>query len=168
MAHVVSGGPGGSFDTAGPGSFAPYSPKDSTWSPYHFKTALLNYGGTSGPTTIEVTPTMHGAVFKASFPPCAAPAANPDQGYSFNQQTRRLLVALEQPELDSLNFTTSDNGSDNFVSFAGTSTSNSGGVPEGFGHHFFATVSGGGSRRCSGGACGHGRARRRRLFVAVP
>jgi hypothetical protein len=138
MAHVVSGGPGASFDLAGPTTFAPYNPAQSTWSPYHFKTSLLNYGTTSGPTTVEVAPTSHGAIFRATFPPLVT---GPLDG-GFNQ-TRRLLIALERPETDTLSFSAPD-ASSGFVAFAGSSTANSGGVPAGkFGHHFYATVAGG-------------------------
>ena len=119
MAHVLPGQAGSSFDTAGPSNYAPYNPKDSIWSPFHFKASLQSYGTTTGPTTIEVVPTTHGSIIKASFPPLQGQETGGlDEGWGV--QTRRLLVALERPETDALEIHGVDDDDGNgLLSFSG-------------------------------------------------
>ena len=112
-----------------------YNPGASQWTPYYFNASLLSYGHRTGFATIEVTPTMHGAVFRFTFPP---PAVNVwDNGWN---QTRRVLISLDS---GSGAVGMPPPGADGLLVGTGTSVANSGGVTKNFGHHFFATLGGG-------------------------
>jgi hypothetical protein len=58
-----------------------YDPRESAWSPYYFNATLLSYGNDNGFSTMEVTPTQHGAVMRFTFP---AVESNPSIA-GFNQ-----------------------------------------------------------------------------------
>jgi putative alpha-1,2-mannosidase len=128
MTHVVDP------DHEGVSEYSPYDPKKTDWSPYHFQTNLLAYGTTTGYTSIEVTPTTHGALLRAKFPPYADGLTDA----TFNQ-TRRLMFALDNPTTDSLSISRDDEN--NQVVVQGYSTANNGGVASNFKHYFYATIS---------------------------
>jgi hypothetical protein len=112
-----------------------YNPGASQWSPYYWNASLLSYGHRASFATIEVAPTMHGAVLRFTFPP---PAVNSwDVGWN---QTRRVMVSMDSGAGELVQPGTDANG---LLILTGTSVANSGGVPAGFGHFFYATLGGG-------------------------
>lgn len=121
-------------------AFATYNPASpsTTFAPYLFQTTLLSYGTRAAYATVAVVPTTHGAVMRFTFPPVdtRVPAAN---GYN---QTRRILLALDRPGVDSLAL--GSEASTGLLTLNGAATSNGGGVPANFAHYFYATVAGGG------------------------
>lgn len=86
---------------------------------------------------MSVAPTVRGAVLRFTFPPpdTRVPAAN---GYN---QTRRILLALDRPEADTLSLGTEPGTG--LITFSGSTTSNGGGVPSNFAHYFYGTLAGG-------------------------
>lgn len=116
--------------------FASYSPKVSAWSPYYWNASLLSYGTAKGLATVEVTPTMHGAFLRFTFPRPVAGAA--DVGYN---QTRRVLFALPGGPKDAVALPATAPGALTVVT--GASTASSGSTPPSFAHVFHATVGGG-------------------------
>ena len=116
--------------------FASYAPARSSWSPYYWNASLLGYGTAAGMASIELTPTAHGAILRFKFPRPVAGAA--DVGYN---QTRRVLIALPGSGGDAVALPPAAPGALRVVT--GASTHNSGGVPAGFAHYFYATLGGG-------------------------
>lgn len=116
--------------------YVSYNPHTSSWSPYYWNASLLGYGTKEGTATIELTPTVHGALLRFTFPRPVAGAA--DVGYN---ATRRVLFVLGDPSKDALAFAPA--GSDGLSTVTGSSRSNSGGVPANFAHYFHATLGGG-------------------------
>ena len=114
-----------------------YSPLTSPpRSPYYWNASLLGYGTAAGMATIELTPTMHGALLRFTFPKPVAGAA--DVGYN---QTRRVLVALPGGPRDAAALPAPAPGA--LLTLTGASSSNSGGVDASFAHYFYATLGGG-------------------------
>jgi len=114
---------------------ASYDPRASTWLPYYFNATLLTYGNDNGFTTVEVTPTEHGAILRFNFPPLQGGA----DLNGFNQ-TRRVMVALNSAS-DGVALGLDE--ATGFVNGTGFTTSNSGGVTANFAHWFYFTVAGG-------------------------
>ena len=115
---------------------AAYNPASSEWSPFYWNASLLPYGHRSGFAAIETTPTMHGAIIRFTFVPFQGGAW--DGGYN---QTRRVLISL-----DSNAGTVALPGVDGagLLVASGASLANSGGMPSGWGgHYFYATLGGG-------------------------
>jgi putative alpha-1,2-mannosidase len=116
--------------------YSAYDPAQSQWSPYYFNASLLPAGLRSGYAGVEVAPTMHGAAIKFTFQPFHAGAF--DGGYN---QTRRVLISLDSGA-GALDIPGA--GPDGLLVATGASVANSGGVPAGWGgHYFYATVGGG-------------------------
>lgn len=114
--------------------YSSYTPDQSAWLPYYWNATLLTYGGPSGYTSMEVTATNHGAVFRFNFPPMANPAV-----LSGWNQTRRILFAFDNGGSGLATSTRADGT----IVVTGVSTHNEGNVPGNFGHHFYATLAGG-------------------------
>jgi hypothetical protein len=115
---------------------AAYNPRLSQWSPYHFNASLLPYGHRSGFASLAVAPTMHGAVIKFTFLPYQNGAF--DGGYN---QTRRVMLSLDSSS-GALALGAPTAGG--LLTASGASVANSGGVPGGWGgHYFYATLGGG-------------------------
>jgi putative alpha-1,2-mannosidase len=111
---------------SGTNQYSAINPTATTYKPYYFKTDLLAYGNKNGITSIELTSTSHGALIRITYPEY-------DSDSDFNQ-TRRVIIGLngggDGSSIGSL--------SDGAISITGTSTSNSGGVPDNsdYGHRF--------------------------------
>lgn len=101
----------------GTDQYSAYNPKTSTFSPYYFKTDLLAYATNSGYTSLEFTPTSHGAIMEVTYPPY-------DSNTDFDQ-TRRIIVDLNEGG-DSSSIGTLEDGT---LAIFGVSTANSGGIP---------------------------------------
>ncbi len=115
---------------------AAYNPAHSQWAPYHFNASLLPYGHRSGFATLDVAPTMHGAIIKFSFLPFQNGAF--DGGYN---QTRRVMISLDSSQ-GALSFGAPT--AQGLLTAAGASVANSGGVPADWGgQYFYATLGGG-------------------------
>jgi len=111
-----------------------YDPRASTWKPYLFNATLASFGGPTAATTVEVTPSEHGAIMRWTFPPYTT--SSPDEGWN---QTRRIAIILNSGG----DVATIGTDSSSFANVSGYTTASSGGVPNGYKHYFYATISGG-------------------------
>jgi len=89
-----------------------------------------------GNLNVEVTSTNHGMMMRLTYPPYAS-----GELYSGFNQTRRVLIALDNPFADSVTVNTSVVP----ATITGWATSNSGGVSPNFAHYFTITVEAEGS-----------------------
>lgn len=121
-----------------PNQFSSYIPGQSAWKPYYFNASLLAYGNRHGNTLVELTSTSHGAVIRVTYPPFV----NDDLSAGFNQ-TRRILVLLNNPGLESAAVNAGNANSGVAPTITGFSAYNSGGVAGSLTHYFNLTVSGG-------------------------
>lgn len=118
---------------AGPGQNSAYVPDDTTYSPSYFQTKLLAYTSADGvSTSLELTPSSHGAVIRVRFPKYDEESGN---GYI---QTRQIMVQLNGAG-DSSTLSESDDGT---TLITGKSTTNSGGISNGvnFAHYFVIAI----------------------------
>jgi predicted alpha-1,2-mannosidase len=118
---------------AGPGQSSAYVPDDAKFSPSYFQADLLAYTSSQGvPTSLEVTPSKHGAVFRVTFPKYE------DESGSGYVQTRQIMVWLNGGG-DSSQLGAAGDGT---TLITGKSTKNSGGVSPGvdFAHYFAAAI----------------------------
>jgi putative alpha-1,2-mannosidase len=122
--------------------FASYDPSKADWSPYHFAATLLPYGVTTGSSQVEVTPTMHGALIRFTFPAYSENALD----MAFNQ-TRRILVTGDYKDGNGADTVQVNKpaGAGDFWSISGVSRQESGGEPTNYGHYYYMTFSSGSS-----------------------
>ena len=104
-----------------------YSPSKSHFSPFYFNTTLLAFGSSEGDTTLEFTPTTHGAMMRVRF----AGKSNRKEDWGFDAQRRISVVLNGGSDTSSV-----DTDSDGVIWITGKSTKNSGGVPSNFAHYF--------------------------------
>jgi hypothetical protein len=93
------------------------------------------YGNENGFTSVEITPSEHGAVIRYRFP-----TVHPGPSYFWANQTRRIMVALNA--LSDVTAVGVDAAS-GLVNVSGYTTANSGGVQPNFAHYFYITIGGG-------------------------
>ena len=118
---------------AGPGQNSAYSPDDSVYTPSYFQTELLAYTGADGTaTTLEMTPSSHGAIIRMRFPKYDEESSS---GYV---QTRQVMLWLNGGRDSSQLGETADGT----ALLTGKSTASSGGVSDGveFAHYFAAAI----------------------------
>jgi predicted alpha-1,2-mannosidase len=121
-----------------PNQFSSYIPGNSQWSPYYWNASLLAYGTRAGNTAVELTATSHGAVIRVTYPPYT----DDDLSSGFNQ-TRRILVLLDNPGTENVAVDSGNSNSGVAPWITGFSSYNSGGVAGTLKHYFNLTVSGG-------------------------
>ena len=112
--------------------FSAWTADGSRFSPHYFSACLLSYGSRDGFLTMEVTPTWHGSLMRLTYPPLDSSSLA-----TAWTQTRRVMFAMDGGG-DSLVMSVVP--SSGVVVVSGRSTQNNGGVPAGFGHFFYATV----------------------------
>lgn len=120
-------------DHDGVGQSSAYSSDDSVFKPSYFRADLQAYAAADGtPTTLELTPTSHGAVFRVTFPKYET-----ESGPGF-PQTRRIMITLNGGS-DAAEVGVATDGA---TLITGVSTKNSGGVSPGvsFGHFFAVAI----------------------------
>lgn len=125
--------------TASRDGFTGYSPQHSTFSPQYFKTSLNTYGNSKGRVQLEFTPSSHGGIMRASFPPFVQHESG-DSAAAAEPQLRRVSIQLP------LNADVSEiiqSPIDGTTMLAGYTKHNSGGVggsDSAFAHYFVATI----------------------------
>ena len=129
MPHITDPG------HSGVGQYSGYNPTASNWQPHYFNATLLGYGGRNGYLTLEVTPTVHGAIMRFNYPKQATGVLA--SGWN---QTRRVLLSFDSGGKDVAVGTSAEG----FATITGTSTANSGSTGASFGMHYYVTVAGGG------------------------
>jgi predicted alpha-1,2-mannosidase len=116
-----------------------YSSEQSVFKPFYFATKLFSYGNSKGNLVIEFTPSNHGGILRATYPPYIKQEVGDSAGH-VTSQTRRVAISLPLPT-DSGKITTSP--IDGTTMISGYTKANSGGVggtTAGFSFYFAAAI----------------------------
>ena len=132
MTHIVDD------SHTGVTQYSAYDPRKSDWRPYYQKHTLLAYCGPDACTTMELTPTEHGAVMRFTFPPQTTAAV--DAGWN---QTRRILVAMNPKQNDGKSWKNDSVANPAPGVMTGVTTRCDNDENTNFAHYFHLTVSGG-------------------------
>lgn len=111
--------------------YSSFTPSQTTFTPYLFKTALTAYETTAEDTTIEFTSTQHGGIMRATFPTYVN-----DSTSSGFDQTRRITVGING-DPDTAIISTDYL---NTLSISGMTSKSSGGTSKGFEFYFIAAI----------------------------
>ncbi len=114
-----------------------YDPRQSTFSPYLFKTELMAYRSLAGDATMAFSASRHAGIMKATFPEADS------LPHEFYDATRRISVVLNllQQDGDFAEVLRKDNALETVV-IRGYSTQNNGGIenPSSFKNHFVMAI----------------------------